>query len=209
LATKTKAKELGRPVNTDSEQTRQNIVNAAKACFGTAGFRSTSNRHIAERAGVTAATIYYYFKNKGDLFVTVHHEVQGKVLKVAKQVMEDATSLTEGWIEMSRRIFEIQKGDPDMAKFNAVVRQEGMRHREISEVRYDREWRDIFHQLAELGIKTGELDPAKEREFRAVLSALNFGISHHAGEATQAAHEECINGLIDLFRGDLIKPMKS
>ena len=123
--------------------------------------------------------------------------------------MEEATSLTEAWTEMSEGIFEVHKSDPNIAKFNAVVRQEGVRHPEISEVRYDQEWRDIFRKLADLGISTGEVDPAKERELRAVLSALNFGISHHAVESSVSAHQACIRGLIDLLKGDLISPTKS
>ena len=209
MVRKAGTKELGRPVASDSEATRANILTAAKACFGSTGFRSTSNRDIAEKAGVTAATIYYYFKNKSDLFITVHHEVQEKILGVARKVMEEATSLTGAWAEMSEGIFEVHKGGPDIAKFNAVVRQEGVRHPEISEVRYDQEWRGIFRQLADLGISTGEVDPAKERELRAVLSALNFGISHHAVESSVSAHEAGIRGLIDLLRGELIKPTKS
>ena len=208
MASKAGTKELGRPVASDSEVTRANILSAAKACFGSTGYRSTSNRDIAEKAGVTAATIYYYFRNKSDLFITVHHEVQEKILGVARKVMEDATSLTEAWARMARGTFEVHKNDPDIAKFNAVVRQEGVRHPEISEVRYDQEWRDIFRKLAELGISTGELEPAKEKELRAVLSALNFGISHHAVESSVSAHEACIRGLVDLLRGNLIKPGK-
>ena len=208
MARKARTKELGRPIASDSEATRANILAAAKACFGSSGYRTTSNRDIAEKAGVTAATIYYYFRNKSDLFVTVHHEVQERILGVAKKVMEEATSLAEAWTEMSEGIFEVHKGDPDMARFNAVVRQEGVRHPEISEVRYDQEWRDIFGKLADLGISTGEVDPAKERELRAVLSALNFGISHHAVESSASAHAACIRGLADLLRGELIKPKK-
>ncbi len=209
MARKARTKELGRPVASDSEATRANILAAAKACFGSTGYRSTSNRDIAEKAGVTAATIYYYFKNKSDLFITVHHEVQEKILGVARKVMEEATSLTDAWTEMSLGIFEIHRSDPDIARFNAVVRQEGIRHPEIAEVRFDQEWREIFRQLADLGISTGELDRAREREFRAVLSALNFGISHHAVESSVTAHEACIRGLTDLLRGELIKPQKS
>ena len=80
-----------------------------------------------------------------------------------------------------------------------------MRYPELSEALEDQEWRDIFHQLADLGIRTGELDASKDREIRAVMSALNFGISHHALHASTVAHEECIKGLTDLFRGDLLK----
>ncbi len=82
---------------------------------------------------------------------------------------------------------------------------EAMRYPEISEALQDQDWRDIFHQLADLGIRTGELDPSKYREIHAVMSALNFGISYHAAEASLETHEECIKGLTDLFRGDLIK----
>lgn len=201
------SKELGRPVDTDSEQTRANIINAAKECFGTAGFRATSNRDITDKAGVTAATIYYYFKNKSDLFVSVHHEVQGKLIAIAKKCADEAETLTDGWVNMSEQVNEAHKKDSSIAKFNAVVRMEAIRNPEISEALYDQEWRDIFRKLSELGVKTGELDASKEREFRAVMSALNFGITQHAIESTHEAHEECLKGLIDLFRGDLVKPV--
>ena len=202
------ARELGRPVDTDSEQTRANILNAAKECFGTAGFKSTSNRDIADKAGVTAATIYYYFKNKSDLFISAHHEVQEKILAIATRTAEEATSLTDGWIAMSSEIAELQNADPSIAKFNAVVRLEAMRNPEISEVLYDKEWRKVFHTLADIGVKTGELAADKDREFRAVMSAINFGLVQHSIESSPEAHEECIRGFVDLFNGDLIKAKK-
>lgn len=202
------AKELGRPADTDSEQTRANILSAAKECFGTSGFKSTSNRDIAEKAGVTAATIYYYFKNKSDLFVSAHLEVQEKTLSIASRCANEASSLTEGWIQMTQEIAEMQEEDPSIAKFNAVVRLEAMRNPEISEALHDKEWRKIFHTLADIGKKTGELAPDRDREFRAVMSAINFGLVQHSIESTPEAHEECIRGFIDLFNGDLIKPKK-
>lgn len=208
MARKARSKDLGRPVDTDSEQTRANIVNAAKECFGTAGFRATSNRDIADRAGVTAATIYYYFKNKSDLFISVHHEVQATLLGIARRCVEEATLMVEGWIAMSKELFEAHKADPSIAKFNSVVRMEAMRTPEISKVLYDQEWRDLFHELADLGISTGELDASKDREFRAVLSAINFGLSQHAIESSWEMHQECINGFIDLFSGKLINAKK-
>ena len=65
----------GRPPDSSGEETRAKIIEAAKERFGLAGFKETSNKHIAERAGLTAATIYYYFKNKSDLFLAVHGEM--------------------------------------------------------------------------------------------------------------------------------------
>ena len=56
--------------------------------------------------------------------------------------------------------------------------------------------------------ETGELAPDKDREFRAVMSAINFGLVQHSIESTPEAHEECIRGFIDLFNGELIKAKK-
>ncbi len=206
MAATKKAKELGRPADTDSEQTRLSILRAAEYCFATRGFKNTSNRDVADRAGVTAATIYYYFKNKSDLFVSVNREVQEKVIAGVREVVDEAETLVDGLVAIANVFLDVHKDDPNIAKFNAVVRQEAMRNPELSDVLEDQHWRDIFHELAELGKRTGELDPKKDRELRAVLSLVNFGISHHASESSMAAHEECIRGVIDLFRGNLLKP---
>lgn len=208
LARKPSTRERGRPADTDSDETRQQILDAAKECFGNAGFKSTSNRDIADKAGVTAATIYYYFKNKSDLFISVHHEVQEKILGVTRNGLEGAISLTDGWSEQAAEVSKLYKADPYLPKFLAVVRLEAMRNPELAEALYDDEWRDIFRAFADIGIETGELDPAKERRLRAVLSALNFGMRQHAIESSFEAHELAMRGALDLFRGDLIKPKK-
>ena len=208
MAAKKKAKELGRPADTDSQQTRKSILQAAEYCFATRGFKNTSNRDVADRAGVTAATIYYYFKNKSDLFVSVNREVQEKVVTGVQEVVAEAVTLVDGLEAIAWVFLDVHKDDPNIARFNAVVRQEALRNPELAEVLKDQYWRDIFHELAELGKKTGELDPKKDRELRAVLSLVNFGVSHHASESSMAAHEECIKGLIDLFRGNLLRPAK-
>lgn len=208
MARKPTTRERGRPADTDSDQTRQKILDAAKDCFGNAGFKSTSNRDIAEKAGVTAATIYYYFENKSDLFISVHHEVQEKILGLTRRGLEGATSLIDSWVDQSSEMSELYQSDPHLAKFLAVVRLEAMRNPELAEALYDEEWRDIFHTFADLGVSTGELDPDKERRFRAVMSALNFGMRQHAIESTPMVHALAMQGILDLFRGDLIKPKK-
>lgn len=205
---KSATRERGRPADTDSDQTRQKILDAAKELFGTAGFKSTSNRDIADKAGVTAATIYYYFKNKIDLFITVHHEVQKKVLEVTKMGLEGGDSITDSWGDQAREISKLYEDDPHLPKFLAVVRLEAMRNPELAEALYDKEWRDFFRGFADLAISTGELDPAKEKRFRAVISALNFGMRQHAIESSKQTHVLAMRGVQDLLRGELIRPKK-
>lgn len=50
---------------------RQQILDAALQVFGTKGYRGATNREIAELVGVAPGLIYWYFKNKEDLFYAV------------------------------------------------------------------------------------------------------------------------------------------
>ena len=47
------------------------LLEAAAACFGEAGYQATRVEEIASRAGVTVGTVYRYFPNKETLFAAV------------------------------------------------------------------------------------------------------------------------------------------
>jgi AcrR family transcriptional regulator len=49
------------------------ILDAARRLFGELGYRGTTMRAVAERAGVDPALIYHYFANKADLFAASLH----------------------------------------------------------------------------------------------------------------------------------------
>lgn len=50
------------------------ILKAATTLFANKGYSGTSVREIVETAGVTKPTLYYYFKNKDDLYNTLMDE---------------------------------------------------------------------------------------------------------------------------------------
>ena len=47
------------------------LLDSALALFSEKGYKGTSIREIIERAGVTRPVLYYYFKNKEDLFCLI------------------------------------------------------------------------------------------------------------------------------------------
>ena len=59
---------LGRSSDVEAE-TRERILLAAASLFADKGYAATSVREIAEGAKVTKPMLYYYFKNKEDLYV--------------------------------------------------------------------------------------------------------------------------------------------
>lgn len=52
----------------EGEGARERILREATRLFGHAGYAGASVREVVEAAGVTKPTLYYYFKNKEDLF---------------------------------------------------------------------------------------------------------------------------------------------
>ena len=62
------------------EQTRQELLTAAEACFVTNGFHGTSVDQVAERAGYTKGAVYSNFAAKEDLFFAVYERRVEQVL---------------------------------------------------------------------------------------------------------------------------------
>jgi TetR/AcrR family transcriptional regulator, acrAB operon repressor len=58
-----------------SEQTRQQILAAARSEFARRGVTRTSLEHVAAAAGVTRGAIYWHFDNKTDLFHAMREQV--------------------------------------------------------------------------------------------------------------------------------------
>lgn len=57
-----------------SEERRRQIMEAALPLFAQKGFKGTTNRDIAEAAGIAPGLIYWYFKNKEGLFTAIIDE---------------------------------------------------------------------------------------------------------------------------------------
>ncbi len=60
-------------------ETRQALVTAGRALFGTLGFAATSVDDLARHAGVTTGALYHHFTTKADLFETVFEQVEAEL----------------------------------------------------------------------------------------------------------------------------------
>jgi AcrR family transcriptional regulator len=54
-----------------SQRSRTQILDAALALFSHQGYRATSMREIAERAGVSTGNVYHHFKEKEAIFLAL------------------------------------------------------------------------------------------------------------------------------------------
>jgi len=65
----------GRPVDTDQQDLKKQILDTAEELFANNGYAATSIRSIADKAGVNPALVHYYFDNKKLLLQNVLERV--------------------------------------------------------------------------------------------------------------------------------------
>jgi len=81
------------------EQTRQELIAAAEACFVTRGFHATSVDEVAERAGYTKGAVYSNFAAKEDLFFAVYERRVEQVLtEVAPGLRQAGAQQALDWL---------------------------------------------------------------------------------------------------------------
>jgi len=66
---------MARRTKTETEQTRLQIIAAARKVFAERGVSRTTLAQIAKEANVTRGAIYWHFKNKPDLFFAMMEQV--------------------------------------------------------------------------------------------------------------------------------------
>ena len=74
---------------------RRRLLDAALELFSRKGYAATSVRELVEAAGVTKPVLYYYFKNKEGLYLTLMGDALGDFHQVAEHALSAPGSVTE------------------------------------------------------------------------------------------------------------------
>lgn len=77
------------------ENTKKQILDAAKAEFAVQGFQNSSLRRICSEAGVTTGALYFFFEGKDDLFKNVLSEATEPFQKMVSEHYHQERSSTK------------------------------------------------------------------------------------------------------------------
>ena len=166
-----------------ADLTRGRILDAAVRQFSENGLAGARTEQIAEEAGVNKALLYYYFKNKEDLYEAALDAVFESVRADSVNVLEAATSAGERFVQLVLRNFDRSHSHPEL---RSMMQQEMVRLHRGEENRLAPMAEKFFRPLWELvdevikeGIASGELvavDPAQMR-YAALGANLNYFLS--------------------------------
>ena len=197
---------LGRPPSTNSADTRQRILDAARAAFALRGYEASTNRTLGTDAGITAGALYHYFGSKFDLYLAVHEDVQERVYTRFNKAIDGVATFREQIEAVLDSAHEMNKEDPTLAQFLGSVRVDMRRHPELGEaLRPSAAVRQAFYdRMVNLGESTGEIDPADNEKVRAVLLTILIGLTD-AVSGNISQHRHAIEGVKALIEGKLFR----
>ena len=184
----------GRPPNSSTDDTVANMLVAARRQFAAHGYAATSNRMVAEDAGLTHTAIYNHFGSKARLFTAVFLDVQQLLIEELERSVRAAPAEPPFPRALLDAIVALRAADPSYVEFLASMYVEVSRHPELREVFQDGEPFPIVEVLRRLSAESvagDATDDAEEAMWFWITFALGLAqLSALADAATFAATVE-------------------
>jgi AcrR family transcriptional regulator len=130
--TKTRVKESAETEGGDVT-TRQLIIEAASRAFAKNGFDATTNKMIAQSAGVAPGLLYHYFESKEALFATVYLEITRYRYERSSAVMRSEATFGGKIEALARDLVEMWTHDSPYVEFHARTLYESQHEGRLTE----------------------------------------------------------------------------
>lgn len=175
------------------EQTRETILEAARECFGNAGFEGTSTREIAGRAGVAEGTVFAHFPTKEDLLVACVAEQMAATIEHALHTMDPELGVLDRMMHVAACRFEQICLKPDM--WRVLMRQIVFSPRKgaVNDLMNNSGLIAAVRAIIEEGQLAGEINPDLDPDqvYRVMMSLFLFTVHEHMSSGNFDSEDMC------------------
>lgn len=153
-----------------SVEKRERIINAATMEFALKGFENANINNIAKKADVSVGSLYKYFENKQDLFLTIINYSIANMEDMLNELLESDEDILLKVEHIIRTIQSYSKENPLLVKLYNVMTSEN-NPRFASQFAYEMESMSarIYRTAIERGKKTGDVREDIDSAFAAYL----------------------------------------
>ncbi len=149
-----------------------NILKVAEESFAKNGYRGVSLQEIAETAGISKSLIFYYFKDKKELYQKLLSKSLDLVLVQLKKAIASQKSPTKKIEEFVKSYFELLLNEEHLIQILARETSNPESETAAFVIKQSRKIIDILASVIEEGIKKGAF-----RDFSPRISAISlFGM---------------------------------
>ena len=190
-----------------TEARKQQIMEAAQACFSRQGFHQTSIQDICQEAGLSPGAVYTYFSSKDHIIAASCLECQQGVADLVNAAKSQGSSPLESLDFIFDHGLEMLGGEAlhEPLMMNVQVWAEAMRSEEIKEAllsvtfnNLGQAFADLFEQAQERGEVDPRLDP---RALGITVMGMFHGLVLHKSLDSSIDIAACGEAMRALYRG--------
>jgi len=192
-------------MNTD-KSIRDNILDCARGVFAQFGFRKTTLDDIASAAGKGKSSLYYYFKNKEEIFEEmIDREINALKNDFITSINKEVTPKQKlrKYIILRMELFST------MMSYYPTFRQEFgeyLTYIERIRARYDAEEAEIIKSILMLGVEKGEFNlPKLDLTVQVIIKAMKGFEFPWALEQEKNDLEKDIDAMLDVLFYGIVK----
>ena len=189
---------------------RQQILSTAKNLFIRQGYHGLSMRQIAEALGVSKAALYYYFRDKEELFLAILDsyldEIEGELQRI-QQEQVGARQRIQAMVEIillqpAEQRAVIRLSSQEMAQLSLPARQAFDRA-------YHRKFIDRICAILQEGMQNGELRPVDPNLAAWALLGMMYPYFYPAHSSDLLPPVEVAEHLVRIFLDGIAQPPAS
>ncbi|MEU0496333.1 TetR/AcrR family transcriptional regulator [Mycobacterium sp. NPDC006124] len=174
------ARRRGRPVNSDSAETRNRILRSARQVVNERGYQATTFQAIAAAADLSRPTLHYYFASREEIYQSLVIEAGAVVAELVEVARRPAT-LAAQFAALVEAVRQADARDRSQVAFIVSARLESARNPELRPYQ-SAGIRDCLVTLVSAAHARGELaDGVDVTPVVDVLHAMLLGVVFYAG----------------------------
>lgn len=196
----------GRPPGSNRDVTTTRILEAARDCFARRGYAGTTNKDIAQLAGVTAAAIYQYFDSKAALYMATVSASQARLVAAFRAAVADQTTTRGALRALVIASGELHAKDPSLTGFLSALPVEIRREEEVAQAMAETpsEVVAIVVEIVERGVRAGEIVEGQAEHVVSMFLACLMGLSLYAAAIDDGHFASTVTAFVALMDGALI-----
>ncbi|MFI6367665.1 TetR/AcrR family transcriptional regulator [Nocardia sp. NPDC050630] len=169
-----------------SGDTRDRIIALATELFARQGYAATGVAQLGRAAGIGAGALYHHIGSKEELLFTICRAHIARVLRIGTDLLKSDLTATEKLHELARE--HMRQVADHRLELRVTLREidslTGHRRRDLQRLRDEVE--QVWTDIVEIGVRSGELPRMDPLFVKVVLGALNYAVLwyHSDGPAT-------------------------
>ncbi len=170
------------PRSSQAEERRKQIMDAALACFARKGYHKTTMDDIVAESGLSKGSLYWYFKNKDDLFLSL---IKSYFLDISQDVvatLEQHTTASDKLRAVAQEMVEFFRATEDFFNVFFEFWMQSALNEELNQLFSNVlvQYREVIAGIIIEGIDAGEFKAVDARQLAWSVMAVYDGLAFYS-----------------------------